>query len=610
MTHVWILHNPFLLETEIKIDGNPIAETSRLHKYIKTPMQNWVNNFLPALVEHCNDDELDITFKGLQHNYEDLEAALTLFLKKNRDYEIELHFEPCASQVERLQMLADLVQEIRDYQKVDNVFTTEFVNTIEKSITSEINILVYGNNDRCQQLIGSLYPAVRALEKTDSVQICGSQYSVDVERAISSVEKPVLVCLLDEPNENKEHTKIMNQISNMYNLREPFQKWRVVFVADNPQYARRVLSSDYAIKTAEVYASDDTARIFHRIEEYRNEVCLVQHLEKASEDLVYRLSIIKQRLAVQAEQQKNIEQINELEQEALKLVDTYTLKYTVNRHEFEKSIDTHFSKLQTQFSQYCFPGPQEKYIDISKVRERAENFIMDLSSKLRVHLTEYAQEFRYVPRLEIKQIADSKNFADIFSKFDCDALLRYIRDSAYPCRYQVKGNCHTVIEKSLCDIENSSIVVIDSDLHFHSDIPWDIAVNRSAFYVDFHALDFDDKAVFRFYDGFRALVCRYLLESYNYWKKEQLSLCEQAFSREINRFRPIFKSILDTCIALGEAEFEIYNREFKALLTKSKDTIRARASQMREEAKISAEQQKRLDYIQQLLDRAEDLTRM
>ena len=56
MTNILIIHNPFLIETEIVIDGIPIAETSGLYRYIKTPMQDWVRDFLHTLVEHCNDD--------------------------------------------------------------------------------------------------------------------------------------------------------------------------------------------------------------------------------------------------------------------------------------------------------------------------------------------------------------------------------------------------------------------------------------------------------------------------------------------------------------------------------------------------------------------------
>ncbi len=56
-------------------------------------MQNWVGSFLPELIQHCNDDEINITFHGLQLNFDTLEEQVQMFLSKNRDVDVILEHE-------------------------------------------------------------------------------------------------------------------------------------------------------------------------------------------------------------------------------------------------------------------------------------------------------------------------------------------------------------------------------------------------------------------------------------------------------------------------------------------------------------------------------------
>ena len=105
MAEIRIIHNPFKVKTDFIIDGNMISETSGLYKYVNTPMQDWVSEFLPILIEDSNDDELEIVFKGLQYNFDDLDREVQAFLRKNRDIEIDITFDCCVSQQHRLDEL-------------------------------------------------------------------------------------------------------------------------------------------------------------------------------------------------------------------------------------------------------------------------------------------------------------------------------------------------------------------------------------------------------------------------------------------------------------------------------------------------------------------------
>ena len=168
-----------------------------------------------------------------------------------------------------------------------------------------------------------------------------------VKQAIESEDKPILVCMVDEHSSEKENAKIINLISDAYKARGKINKWRYIFVADSPLYAKRILSSDFAIKNADVYAVDELDAICQRIDAYRSEFWQIRKLAGFSEDLIYQLAILKQRLTVQAEQNKPIERINELEERAIKIVDSCGLSYRCDRTSFEKGIDQCFDIIST-----------------------------------------------------------------------------------------------------------------------------------------------------------------------------------------------------------------------------------------------------------------------
>ena len=164
MTSVWISHNPFSVETEIVIDGYPIAETSRLYKYIKTPMQDWVGNFLPMLIEHCNDDELTIVFEGLLHNYEDLYAELNVFLKKNHDYEIQLQYQHSQRLAQRLAECDTIMAEMAK----QDVIPRELLNSLSKKHSTALQVLIFGSNERrCCELSDCLTSAYKEFNKME-----------------------------------------------------------------------------------------------------------------------------------------------------------------------------------------------------------------------------------------------------------------------------------------------------------------------------------------------------------------------------------------------------------------------------------------------------------
>jgi len=76
---IFIKYNPYSLETEFTIDGQPLPENSRIGELAcsGSRLQDWVEDLPSILIEECNDNDFDITFHGTSADYEDLAEVLT-----------------------------------------------------------------------------------------------------------------------------------------------------------------------------------------------------------------------------------------------------------------------------------------------------------------------------------------------------------------------------------------------------------------------------------------------------------------------------------------------------------------------------------------------------
>ena len=78
MKRVFLKYNPYKLETEITVDGNHLADNSKLGELIvDSRLQDWVEDFPGILIDECNDRDFEILFHGTLLDYEDLTGAFT-----------------------------------------------------------------------------------------------------------------------------------------------------------------------------------------------------------------------------------------------------------------------------------------------------------------------------------------------------------------------------------------------------------------------------------------------------------------------------------------------------------------------------------------------------
>lgn len=368
MTNVYIRHNPFTVKTEILVDKEPVREGSVLFKYLNTPMNDWVKEFVPAVIEHTNDEELDIVFKGLQYNYDELESEIKLFTNKNREYDIELTADICKGQIARLGMLNNVIDEMQ------NIYTAtgqneEYTLAIEKD---HMKIVVLGGNDMDRyrfvaELLDIAMPdnntetAYRFVDDdkisdmelydagdytecrvdipfTDSrysqtelyvlpnLETCKNSHFRQGKKAIETDEKTIVIFVLDE-NERKNNVDFLNMISDQYRKRGKQNKKRFIFVSPDPVSDKRMLSSEYAIKNAKVLAFDEILLVKEHIEEYFSNIYLVHQVKQQNIVIENELQRLEQILQKNSTPELNTEKIEA----------------------FEKELDAHFKKCKLLF---------------------------------------------------------------------------------------------------------------------------------------------------------------------------------------------------------------------------------------------------------------------
>lgn len=78
MAQMYVKYNPYRMETQVTVNGNPISTDSILYKIVKGKrLQEWVGKFPQMLVEELNTVEFDIEFCGMVLDWDDFEDAFT-----------------------------------------------------------------------------------------------------------------------------------------------------------------------------------------------------------------------------------------------------------------------------------------------------------------------------------------------------------------------------------------------------------------------------------------------------------------------------------------------------------------------------------------------------
>lgn len=162
MMQVYIKYNPYAVETEIKINDEPIKEDSNLVKLEGERLQYWLdenknrewNGILKELSREADDKELEITFEGRKIDFEDLELASK---KLDDDYNITFKHIETKNDDDILKNIEELVKSFEEgpidelksdkvkkaYEEVDSSkFKVNVIATMSSGKSTLINSLL------------------------------------------------------------------------------------------------------------------------------------------------------------------------------------------------------------------------------------------------------------------------------------------------------------------------------------------------------------------------------------------------------------------------------------------------------------------------------------
>jgi GTPase Era involved in 16S rRNA processing len=281
---VELRHNPYKLETVLKIDGDEtklkcFGDEGKDHR-----LQEWIDDFFDQVADVCslrNGDECSLSFFGTTTDYEDMELAHASFTKKHPGIKIELKQEntdpkPTEEKLKELKKLFDEMQAESPYEELK---TDDIKKGFSEAINSEFEMAVVatmssGKSTFINALLGQeLLPArneattatIARITDSDGTQGFTAQSfdetgkilkkkqiatknileemngdpqtdTIKIEGKIPEINsKTMKVVLLDTPGTNREGTKGEQHKVKTYELLEKSYKPLIMYILNAQQ---------------------------------------------------------------------------------------------------------------------------------------------------------------------------------------------------------------------------------------------------------------------------------------------------------------------------------------------------------------------------------------
>ena len=141
MKKVFIKYNPYMIRTEITIDGEELKENSPLRERVSgSRLQEWIEDLPPLLIDECNDTDLDIEFHGTLLDYEDLTEAFTQAYKEGK-LTAKIERKPAKETSDKEALIDKVFQKIQK-GPYDELRDAEVINAFENAKNSDFEVCV------------------------------------------------------------------------------------------------------------------------------------------------------------------------------------------------------------------------------------------------------------------------------------------------------------------------------------------------------------------------------------------------------------------------------------------------------------------------------------
>ena len=143
MKAVFIKYNPYKLETEFTVDGEKLAENSRIGEKIVpgSRLQDWIEELPELLVEEYNDKSIRIVFHGTALDYEDIKEVFANAEDNGKISDYTLEHIPAKETSDKIPLIGSVFKEIQS-GPFDELRDPEVIDAFNKANGGEFEVCV------------------------------------------------------------------------------------------------------------------------------------------------------------------------------------------------------------------------------------------------------------------------------------------------------------------------------------------------------------------------------------------------------------------------------------------------------------------------------------
>ena len=122
MTNVFLKYDSQKPNTIIKIEGYTLNEDSYLTKYKNKPIENWIINLIPDIINQINETEFELKFSGEKKDYQDILKCCNYYNKCGYEGEtvnIEIEYIKNIKNVEKLNGIIKKIKQYDEFKSID-----------------------------------------------------------------------------------------------------------------------------------------------------------------------------------------------------------------------------------------------------------------------------------------------------------------------------------------------------------------------------------------------------------------------------------------------------------------------------------------------------------
>ncbi len=144
MTNVEIRYNPFMVKTDIVINGGMVQSPHPLSIFLEERLQLWVDEFYEKLVMVCEDTEYRISFYGMRMDGMELKEALSRYLSENPTITIIQSYQISPMDQNRLTEIKELFYRIQKESPFEELRDAQLVANFKQVLGEEFPISIIG----------------------------------------------------------------------------------------------------------------------------------------------------------------------------------------------------------------------------------------------------------------------------------------------------------------------------------------------------------------------------------------------------------------------------------------------------------------------------------